>query len=207
MAITTYAELQSTIALFINRDDSAAIIPTWISMAEDNMNRVIRHWRQEKRSNANLNSRYNEVPTDFLEIIRFGVISDNTSPIEMISQSDMLDRRSRSANTAGLPQFYALTAGEIELFPTPAEAYATELYYYGKIDALSDTNTSNWLLQNHQDAYLYGSLIHSAPYFVDDARLQMWVALHQSAIDAINVESDAVKSGGSGRRIIIRGLS
>jgi hypothetical protein len=125
----------------------------------------------------------------------------------MISQGEMLDRRSQSANTSGTPLFYALTAGEIELFPTPSEAFATELYYYSKIDPLSDSNASNWLLQDYQDAYLYGSLIHSAPYLADDARLQVWAALFQSAIDAINIESDAVKSGGSGRRIKIRGLS
>tara|TARA_R100000935_G_scaffold43535_1_gene65998 strand:- start:1523 stop:2146 length:624 start_codon:yes stop_codon:yes gene_type:complete len=207
MTIATYAELQSTIALFINRDDSAAIIPTWISMAEDNMNRAVRHWRQEKRSSANLNSRYNEVPDDFLQIIRFGITSNKTSSLDLISQGEILDRRSKSANVSGLPLFYALTAGEIELFPTPAEAYPTELYYYSKIDRLSDTNTSNWLLSNFQDAYLYGSLIHSAPYLGDDGRLPVWAALHQSAIDAINVESEAVKSGGSGRRLKIRGLS
>jgi len=207
MTIATYAELQSTIALFINRDDSAAIIPTWISMAEDNMNRAVRHWRQEKRSSANLNSRYNEVPDDFLQIIRFGITSNKTSSLDLISQGEILDRRSKSANVSGLPLFYALTAVEIELFPTPAEAYPTELYYYSKIDRLSDTNTSNWLLSNFQDAYLYGSLIHSAPYLGDDGRLPVWAALHQSAIDAINVESEAVKSGGSGRRLKIRGLS
>ena len=207
MAITTYTNLKSTILDFLNRDDMAAIVPTFVSLAEASMNRTVRHWRQEKRSNANLNSRYSEVPTDFLQIIRFGIISGRTSPLEMISQGEMLDRRSQSANTSGTPLFYALTAGEIELFPTPSEAFATELYYYSKIDPLSDSNASNWLLQDYQDAYLYGSLIHSAPYLADDARLQVWAALFQSAIDAINIESDAVKSGGSGRRIKIRGLS
>jgi hypothetical protein len=78
------------------------------------------------------------------------------------------------------------------------------LYYISELPALSDSNTSNWLLEHYPDAYLYGSLIHSAPYLKDDARLQVWAALYQSAIDAINAESEKAKFGGSGRRMKIR---
>ena len=70
--------------------------------------------------------------------------------------------------------------------------------------ALSDSNASNWLLNYYADAYLYGSLVHSAPYLKDDARATVWAALYQSAIDAINAESERSKFGGSGRRMKIR---
>jgi hypothetical protein len=207
MPITTYAELKTSITDFLNRDDLTTVAPTFISLAEADMQRRVRHWRQEKRSNANLNSRYSDVPGDFLEVIRFGVTGDNNSTLEMISQSQMLDRRMQNGNTSGSPRYYALTAGEIELFPSPSAITSTELYYYSKIDALSASTASNWMLANHPDAYLYGSLVHSAPYLSDDSRITMWAALYQSAIDAINAESESVKFGGSGRRLNIRGLS
>jgi len=207
MAITTYAELKTSITDFLNRDDLTTVTPTFISLAEADMQRRVRHWRQEKRSNANLNSRYSDVPSDFLEVIRFGVTGDNNSTLEMISQSQMLDRRMQNGNTSGSPRYYALTAGEIELFPSPSAITSTELYYYSKIDALSASTASNWMLANHPDAYLYGSLVHSAPYLSDDSRITMWAALYQAAIDAINAESESVKFGGSGRRLNIRGLS
>jgi hypothetical protein len=207
MAITTYAELKTSITDFLNRDDLTTVAPTFISLAEADMQRRVRHWRQEKRSNANLNSRYSDVPGDFLEVIRFGVTGDNNSTLEMISQSQMLDRRMQNGNTSGSPRYYALTAGEIELFPSPSAITSTELYYYSKIDALSASTASNWMLENHPDAYLYGSLVHSAPYLSDDSRITMWAALYQAAIDAINAESESVKFGGSGRRLNIRGLS
>jgi len=38
----------------------------------------------------------------------------------------------------------------------------------------------------------------------DDARIQVWAALYQNAISAINAESEATKFGGSGRRMKIR---
>ena len=207
MSITTYAELKTSITDFLNRDDLDTATPTFISLAEADMQRKIRHWRQEKRSNANLNSRYSDVPSDFLEVIRFGVSGGNHSTLEIISQGDMLDLRMKSRDASGSPRYYALTAGEIELFPTPSAVTATELYYYSKIDGLSDSNTSNWLLENHPDAYLYGALVHSAPYLADDARVAVWASLYQNAISSINAESETIKFGGSGRRLKIRGLT
>jgi len=204
MAITTYAELQSAITDFLNRDDLDAKAPTFISLAESNLSRDIRHWRQEKRSTAEIDTQYSAIPADFLEAVRFYITSGDTRPLELISQAEMLDRKYNNLNTSGQPAYYAITAGEIEVYPVPDGTYTAELYYYSEIEALSDSNTSNWMLQYFPDAYLYGSLIHSAPYLKDDSRLQIWAALYQSAIDAINLSSDAAKYGGSGRRMKIR---
>jgi len=204
MAITTYAELQSNVTDFLNRDDLDAKAPTFISLAESNLSRDIRHWRQEKRSTAQIDTQYSAIPADFLEAVRFYITSGDTRPLELISQAEMLDRKYHNLNTSGQPAYYAITAGEIEVYPVPDGTYTAELYYMANLPALSDSNTSNWLLQYYPDAYLYGSLIHSAPYLKDDARLQVWAALYQSAIDGINAESEKSKFGGSGRRMKIR---
>ncbi len=204
MAITTYAELQSNVTDFLNRDDLASIAPTFISLAEADMQRQVRHWRQEKRSTAELDTQYSAIPADFLEAIRFYITSGESRPLELISQFQLLDRKYNRSNTSGEPAYYAITAGEIEIFPAPAGTYTAELYYNARIEPLSDSNTSNWMLEYFPDAYLYGSLIHSAPYLKDDARLQIWAALYQSAIDAINMSGEKAKFGGSGRRMKIR---
>ena len=204
MPITTYAELKTNIADFLNRDDLTSVSSTFVSLAEADLNRQIRHWRQEKRSAAEIDTQYSAIPADMLEVIRFYITSGDTRPLELISQSQMLDRKFRNLNTSGQPAYYAVTAGELEVYPVPDGTYTSELYYFGKTDALSDSNTSNWILEHYPDAYLYGSLIHSAPYLKDDARIQVWAALYQNAIDAINQASEKAKFGGSGRRMKIR---
>ena len=204
MPITTYAELKTNIADFLNRDDLASVSSTFVSLAEADLNRQIRHWRQEKRSTASIDTQYSAIPADMLEVIRFYITSGDTRPLELISQAEMLDRKFRNLNTSGQPAYYAVTAGELEVYPVPDGTYTSELYYFGKTDALSDSNTSNWILEHYPDAYLYGSLIHSAPYLKDDARIQVWAALYQSAIDSINQASEKAKFGGSGRRMKIR---
>jgi hypothetical protein len=204
MPITTYAELKTNIADFLNRDDLTSVSSTFVSLAEADLNRQIRHWRQEKRSTAEIDTQYSAIPADMLEVIRFYITSGDTRPLELISQAEMLDRKFRNLNTSGQPAYYAVTAGELEVYPVPDGTYTSELYYFGKTPALSDSNTSNWILEHYPDAYLYGSLIHSAPYLKDDARIQVWAALYQNAIDAINTESEKAKYGGSGRRMKIR---
>ena len=56
MPITTYTELKAAIADFLNRDDLSAVVPTFISLAEADIQRRVRHWRMEKRSTAELDT-------------------------------------------------------------------------------------------------------------------------------------------------------
>jgi len=204
VTITTYAELQASVAEFLNRDDLADNIKTFISLGEAEIRRDVRHWRQEKRSTAEIDTQYSATPADFLEAIRFYVTSNDTRPLELISQYQLLDRKARNLNTGGFPAYYAITAGEIEVYPVPDGTYTAELYYYADIPFLSDTQTSNWVLEYHPDAYLYSALKHSAPFLAEDSRLTVWAALYQAAIDRINEDSERAKSGGSGRRMQIR---
>lgn len=204
MAITNYTDLQSAIADFLNRDDLTATIPTFISLAEADINRTVRHWRMEKRVTAELDTRYSAIPADFLEAIRFEIVSGDMRPIELISQGEMQERRYRNLNTSGKPAYYAITAGEVEVYPTPDGTYDVELYYYARTPALSVADPTNWLLTYFPDAYLYSALVHSAPYLQEDARIQVWAALQQNAINAINAESEKSKFGGAGRRLKIR---
>ena len=202
MAITTYSELQTVIADFLDRDDQTERIKTFIDLAEAEINRRVRHWRLENRATAEVDGRYSALPADFVEPIRLHLEADQR-PIELIPSLEMQSMREAS-NTAGKPAFYALTQGEIELYPTPDAAYDLEMYYYAKLPALSTSQTTNVILANFPDAYLYGSLIHSAPFLGEDARMQTWAALFQSAIDGINADNEKAKTGSAGRRIKIR---
>ena len=119
MPITTYAELKTNIADFLNRDDLTSVSSTFVSLAEADLNRQIRHWRQEKRSTAEIDTQYSAIPADMLEVIRFYITSGDTRPLELISQAEMLDRKFRNLNTSGQPAYYAVTAGELEVYPVP----------------------------------------------------------------------------------------
>lgn len=204
MAITTYSELQSAIGNWLNRSDLTANIPDFIALAEADMDRRLRHWRMENRSTAVLNSQYSTLPTDFIEPLRLFITSGDTYKMEAESQAQLLDRRAGAANATGRPEYYAITSGSIEVFPSPDSDYTLEMLYVAKSNSLSVSNTSNWILQYHADCYLYGSLVHSAPFLEEDRRLAVWGALYDKAIDAINQDNEGAKFGGSGLRVKIR---
>jgi hypothetical protein len=203
MAITTYSELKTSIADFLNRDDLTSVIPDFITLAEAQMERELRHYSMEKRSTAEVDTRYSELPSDFLEPIRMH-LEEQSTRLELISLDDMLELRQDSNNTSGRPTSYAITGGAIEVYPTPDATYNLELLYYASIAKLSDSNTSNWILASHPDAYLYGALLQSAPYLKDDARMQVWSMLYAGAVQSINTQSNRAKHGGSGLRLKIR---
>lgn len=204
MAIGTYSELQSAVADFLNRDDLTLIIPTFISLAEAQMDRDIRHWRMESRSSITLDSEYVDLPADWIETISLN--AGNTNPIKLASRESIADKRIDSQDTAGTPRFYAHIAGKLELYPTPDDSYTGEILYYAKIEALSDSNTTNWLLTYYPDAYLYGALIHSAPYLQEDERSVLWAQMYGATVQKINQSSDLAKMSGSGLTMKVRGL-
>ena len=202
--IADYDELKAAIADFLLRDDLTAVVPTFIRLAESRIDRELRHWRQERRSTASLDAQYSALPADYMSPIRLQITDAPTSEVAPISTAQMLQMRDDRADRVGRPTHYALTAGSIELFPTPDVAYEASLVYYGRIAALSSTNTTNWLLTEAPEVYLYGALLHTAPYLKDDNRLPVWESFLKSGIDNLNLSSGEAKWGGSGLKIKTR---
>ena len=202
--IADYDELKAAVADFLLRDDLTSVIPTFIRMAESRIDRDLRHWRQERRSTANLDAQYSDIPADYLQAIRLQITDPPTSEVKPVSTAQMLQMREDRNDRVGRPTHYALTAGALELYPTPDATYASSLVYVARVPALSDGNTVNWLLTEAPDVYLYGSLIHSAPYLKDDARLAVWEAMYKMGVDNMNISSGDAKWGGSGLVVKLR---
>lgn len=208
MSITTYAELQTAVADWLLRTDLTSITPDFITLAEADMQRKLRTYQMETRLSVSYDEQFEDLPADWLETVSL-YLSDATGPhqVDLISRAEMLERRYNTADTGGLPKFYAVAGTQIELFPTPDEAYSGELLYIQKIPVLSVSNTTNWLLTAAPDAYLYGALLQSAPYLKDDERVPMWATAYDNALTSLQLASDRSKSSGSGLRMKIRGLS
>jgi hypothetical protein len=206
MAITSYAQLKSSIADYLNRDDLTAVIPTFISLAEAQMDREVRHYRMIERVSGQIDSRYSQIPNGWVETVRFNIATGEGAEtrLELTSLDDMSQLRENGDDIAGKPTHYALVGETFELFPTPDQEYEIQLVYYERIPKLSDTNTSNWLLEIAPDAYLHGALMQSAPYLKDDARMQVWASMYSMALSEVNLDNERARFSGSGVRVRIR---
>ena len=203
MAISTYTELKASIANFLNRDDLTATIPDFISLAESSINNEIRHWRMETRAETTVDSQFTGIPSDWLSTIRFHLTTSGTSSLNFMSLATMQSTRAARNDATGTPTNYSLNSSQFELMPTPDGEQSAILMYYAKIPTLSDSNETNWLLTNYPDIYLYGALLHSAPYLKEDERAQTWAALYTAAVVRVNNASNKSTASGSGLRLKI----
>ena len=56
MSITTYAELKTAIASWLNRDDLTSVIPDFIALTEAALNRDLRHLQMIDRDDATIDT-------------------------------------------------------------------------------------------------------------------------------------------------------
>ena len=207
MAITSYSTLQTTVGDWLNRSDLTTVIPDFITLAEAQFNRTLRHRKMVERATATLDTEYSAMPADWLESIRYQI---NTNPITVMEfvSPDQAAMLKGAYSTSGKPIFYSQIGQQFQVIPAPdsGSAYTGELTYYAKIPALSAGNTSNWLLVDSPDIYLYGALLQSAPYLQDDQRLNIWAAIYQRLIEDLKVSDERSRMATSSLRMRARSL-
>tara|TARA_R110000822_G_scaffold73621_3_gene176948 strand:+ start:1197 stop:1814 length:618 start_codon:yes stop_codon:yes gene_type:complete len=189
MAISTYAELQSSIGDWLNRDDLTNVIPDFITLAEAQFNRSVRHRKMVTRATATISSRYSATPGDWLQTIQLHLQTDPIQPLEYVTEETMNEQRAKSS-AGGRPTRFTMVGTEYEVNPGPDDNYIAEVVYYAKVPPLSTSNTTNWMLELSPDIYLYGALIQSAPYLKDDERLAVWASIYQKLIEDMNVSDE-----------------
>ena len=174
MAITTYAELKTAIADWLNRADLDQKIPDFIRLAESTLNDVLRQADMVAQSTGiTIASGRAALPADALEVVYAQVASTEDEPLEQISPQQLTMLRRTRTRDAANPRFFAIIGRQIVVTPTPSSG-SLDIDYYQRIPALTDSNTTNWLLDDAPHVYLYTSLLHATPFLMDDARYQVF---------------------------------
>ncbi len=73
--------------------------------------------------------------------------------------------------------------------PTPDAVYRIELGYQGRINPLSNTNTTNWYTENASDALLYGSLSEANLFTKNMEDYNIYKQKYVESVTAINNEA------------------
>ena len=194
MALSNYTELQASVADFLNRSDMTSVIPDFITMAEAELNRTLRVREMSVRTQAPIDSQYVKLPDDFLGMRNIDLLTDPVTPMTYKNLQN-LDVH-RASDATGKPIYYSIMQNNIEFSPVPDGDYTIEIVYYQKVPSLS-ANSTNWLLTDHPDAYLYGSLMHSAPYLQADERIGVWAGKYQQVIQQITTSDEKARFSGS----------
>jgi hypothetical protein len=199
MAITTFTELKSAVADWLNRTDLTAVIPSFIALAESQFNRDerLRNQKSIVRATATFNAEYEALPGDYLEMLN--LTNQTTVPFQKVQflSLNQWDDYKRDFVTLQVPKYYTIVGNQLQLLPVPGSDIVAEMVYYAKITALSDASPANWLLTNHPEVYLYGTLIQASPYLKDDDRIATWNAMLEKSLDNIHQADDRALYAGS----------
>lgn len=179
MAITTYAELKSSIASWLARSDLTSAIPDFITLFEAHANRNLRVRSMRATTSLTPSSGVVTLPADYLEWKT--VIPSGSSPLEY-KEPDWLYSAYPNGDV-GTAQFFTIEGSS--LTTRPATTSNVTLTYFQKLTPLSDSATSNWLLAAHPDLYLFGSLVEANAYTLDPNAAALWKARRDELIDEI----------------------
>jgi hypothetical protein len=208
MAIDTYAKLQSSISDILNREDLIADVTKYSGgTIEGVVKRAIR--RTELRVQRDLRVRQMEassamtftagniiyaLPSDFMSARLLFITGTPRYVITQTTLDGIYAEFAADANQR--PIKFAISGNNLHVQPTPDATYGATLFYYQEIPTLSDTNASNWLLEDAPDIYEYGSLMECTTYLRDDQRLQVWTQLYNEGIRLLNGDDSTARFTG-----------
>lgn len=191
MSISTYAELQTAIADYLERDDLTSNIPDFIRLAETDIRTDLRVREMIQRDSITVNALQISLPANYLESIEFRLLTDPLTVLQHVTPHEMT--RYRRTGT-GKPKYFTIHT-EIEFDVTPDSAYSGEIIFYEAPDFLANAST-NTILTNFPNVYLFGALKHTEPFLMNDARVATWAAFYDSTVKKLKKSSDRSRRSG-----------
>jgi hypothetical protein len=185
-AIPNLAALIDAVQEELDRDDLAAKIPQFVQFVEAIFNREIRAPQMERTSLATTSGEDTQLPDDYLAMRAIYEEGSPDRPLRGISPTAI---RQISDGTAGTPVAYTLVSNGIRLIPPPSGTILLSMDYFARIEALSTYNPSNWLLEQHPDAYFYGVLYCAEHNLKNSSAALEYKQLMDEAIGRINKTS------------------
>lgn len=201
MSFTTYANLQTEIAEYAQRNNSTtfvAKIPTFITLAEADIFRKLHSYKTESVENLTITADTATValPARCREIKAVKLTGTYAREIKVAPLAALTQKYAGSTG-GGTPCEYALQGSNIVLFPTPTASGTLAVTCIIAPEALSNSNTSNTILSNYPDLYFYGALVHAFRYMRNQERMVESQQAFELALREANKESRKLKSSGT----------
>lgn len=178
--MSTYAILQTDIADYLHRTNLTATIPKFISLAESYIFRELNVKElQISVAGTTIAGGYGTLPTDFYSVARITVAhgSDTTD-------LDYMAVPAVSSTVLTHPINYSLESNKIRIIGAGVgQAYT--LFYTPKILPLSATVTTNWILDNGYDLYLYASCLEAARNIKDANEIASLTSMTVNALESL----------------------
>lgn len=193
MALSTYSDLVTAIGDWLDDSSLSSQADIFIRLAEARFNRLLRTPDMETAATITATAETATLPTGFQEMRALWIDGAADSPLE---QTTLINLKAQYAAT-GIPMAYAIGSGTLWLGPAPASSTSLTAIYYKSLTGLSGSNTTNWLLDAHPDAYLLGCLVAAELRGWNDDRLPLLKSALDEALGEIERNGNSKRHGGS----------
>lgn len=187
MSFDTFANLKIEIIEWSHRNDVDQKIDDFIDLVEKDMfkstgsHEALEIRGQETTSTASVSTKYFALPDEYFAFRSIRLVLDSTGGTLRFKTQDALLRRSGT----GRPNYFSV-GSQIEFDIAPDQAYTVEVNYYKKPTALSVSNQTNIVLDNHPEIYLNGALYYLFTYADDEAQANKYLQRYSEAINGAN---------------------
>jgi hypothetical protein len=196
MSITTLTELQTAIADRLARSDfTTAQQNECIALCEARMRRTLSTLDMETvKVDYTIYGEFCDCPPNFNSVRSFVLNSSPRRPLTFMAD----DKQSALFGCSGTPMYFSIVGNQFRFAPVPSSATTATLVYYMQIPSLATATPKNWMLTDHPDAYLYGSLYEAAIRVRDIEAAQGYKMLFDDAMNSIQRDADERRWGGNG---------
>lgn len=210
MAITTYAELKTAIASWLERSDLTSRIPEFIALAQSRMYRGemgpdARTWiipplrvrDMITTANISVTAGVGALPAGWLAFERLWIDAANQPNLKYLPVQTFYDNAGAHATGAASDTLaYTIEGSTIRTAAPMTETLKS--VHYAKFTAMSADADHDWIMDNAPHAYLDGALSEAYGGFLRDAQgAAHHKLLFASAISGLNTEFTQAQHSGS----------
>jgi hypothetical protein len=191
MPFNTYAELQTAVLNWLARPGDPLLVPSvpdMITLFEREARRRLKVGDAEQRAFMTVSGTAAvALPADCREL---RLVTSGGQPLLYVTPPEL-------PGGSGPPEKFTLHGRELRLGPGPSGNVTVEILYQTGVPPLSDANPTNWLLSEHPDAYLYGTLIAAEAFIGHDERIQLWTQAAAQVFESIEQADRKARWSGS----------
>lgn len=181
----------------ISEDHPPGEVDSWIRKATQRINSELRVGEMVTTTEIPLAGRFLTVPDDFLHPTSVR-LSPNAGPLIYATPAELAAFAARPALASTVPGYFTTRGRQIEIVPwaVPLDTYKVELAYFAKVPKLGDLDEStNWLLDDHEDLFQNAVLIYGHRFWMEDDRALLKDGLVAQEIARLNDKYQEAKYG------------
>jgi hypothetical protein len=178
-AFDDYLDLRLAVSEHVNNRAISDVFPRLVQLAETTLNKKLRTRKQMTTATLTFTSGVAPLPTNCLEII--SLFNMHNEPMRATSLNDVQFPRSSNMQ-------YAIDGSNVVIYGLTG---TRELRYFAALPTLTTSpTTSNWLLADHPQVYLYAVGFEAAKFLRDPELAATTDQLFSNALDEIKVDDD-----------------